>query len=79
MMSPTLWVHNGSVELDSESRYKQILAVSITLTVIMSVVVCLRAYVRAFMLKTLGADDWVIFVLAVSSPSCLETLENGTK
>jgi hypothetical protein len=47
--------------------------------VIMSVVVCLRADVRAFMLKTLGADDWVIFVSAVSSPSCLETLENGTK
>lgn len=65
-MSP-LWVHNGSVELDNESRYKQIMAVSITLTVIMSVAVSLRAYVRTIMLKTLGADDWVIFVTAVSS------------
>jgi hypothetical protein len=68
-MSPTYWVYNGSVELDNESRYKQILAVSITLTVIMSVVVSLRAYVRIVILKTLGADDWVIFAAAVITPS----------
>jgi hypothetical protein len=66
-MSP-LWVHNGSAELDHESRYKQIMAVSITLTVVMSIAVSLRAYVRTVMLKTLGADDWVIFVTAVRSP-----------
>jgi hypothetical protein len=65
-MSPTYWVYNGSVELDNESRYKQILAVSITLTVIVSVVVSLRAYIRVVMLKTLGADDWVIFASAVT-------------
>jgi hypothetical protein len=73
-MSPTLWVYNGSVELDHESRYKQILAVTITLTVFMSVVVSLRAYVRVFMLKSLGPDDWVIFGTAVSSPSCLDKI-----
>lgn len=70
-MSPTLWVHNGSVALDNESKYKQILAVSITLTVLMSIVVSLRAYVRSAMLKTLGADDWVIFVSAVSNTPLL--------
>ena len=67
-MSPAYWVHNGSTKLDDESRYKQILAVSITLTVIMSVIVSLRAYVRTAMLKSLGADDWVIFVSAVNFP-----------
>ena len=49
-MSDGLWVHNGSVKLDDESKYKQIMAVSITLTGIMTVIVSLRAYVR-IMLK----------------------------
>jgi hypothetical protein len=74
-MSP-LWVHNGSVELDHESRYKQIMAVSITLTVVMSIAVSLRAYVRTVMLKTLGADDWVIFVTAVSPLPLRRSIES---
>jgi hypothetical protein len=61
------WVHNGSVKLDDESKYKQIMGVSITLTVIMTLIVSMRAYVRSVMLKTLGSDDWVIFFSAVTS------------
>jgi hypothetical protein len=68
VMSDSNWVHNGSTELDHESKYKQILAVSIVLTVVMSIVVVLRGYVRGFMLKTLGWDDFIIFFAAVSSP-----------
>jgi hypothetical protein len=67
-MSDSNWVHNGSAEQDHESKYEQILAVSIVLTVVMSIVVVLRGYVRGVMLKTLGWDDFVIFVAAVSSP-----------
>jgi hypothetical protein len=75
-MAPSYWVHNGSVELDHESNYKQIMAVSISLTAIMTVIVSLRAYVRAVMLKTLGPDDWVIFITAVSCPSCPGKIQN---
>jgi hypothetical protein len=67
-MSDGLWVHNGSVKLDDESKYKQSMAVSITLTGLMTVIVSLRAYVR-IMLKSLGADDYAIFLAAVTSPS----------
>lgn len=67
-MSDSNWIHNGSPELDGESRYKQILAVSLVLTTIMTIVVGLRGYVRGVMLKSLGWDDFVIFFAAVSSP-----------
>jgi hypothetical protein len=65
-MSSSNWIHNGSAELDHESKYKQILAVSIVLTVFMSIVVGLRGYVRGVMLKTLGWDDYIVFLAAVS-------------
>lgn len=34
----------------------------------MTIVVCLRGYVRGAMLKALGWDDFVIFFAAVTSP-----------
>lgn len=77
-MSDSNWVYNGSTELDQESKYKQILAVSIVLTAVMSIVVVLRGYVRGVMLKTLGWDDFVIFFAAVSSPPLGGSL-NGTE
>lgn len=67
-MSDGNWVHNGSPQLDHDSKYKQIMAVSITLTCVMTIVVCLRGYVRGAMLKALGWDDFVIFFAAVTSP-----------
>lgn len=78
VMSDSNWVYNGSTELDQESKYKQILAVSIVLTAVMSIVVVLRGYVRGVMLKTLGWDDFVIFFAAVSSPPLGGSL-NGTE
>lgn len=66
-MSNTLWVHNGSPELDAASQYKMIITVSIVLTTIMMVIVSLRIYVRGVMLKIIGADDWVALAAAVTS------------
>lgn len=45
-----------------ESKYQQIMGVSITLTIIMTIIVSLRAYVRGFILRNLGSDDWAIFL-----------------
>lgn len=63
-----MWVQNGSPELDAESQYKKIMAVSLILTVLMSTIVSLRYYVRAVMLRAIGADDWVILFGAVGLP-----------
>ncbi|KAH8807846.1 integral membrane protein [Xylogone sp. PMI_703] len=62
-----MWVHNGGPGLDNESQYVKIMAVSIVLTVIMSVIVTLRFYVRAIMLRAIGPDDWVILFGAACS------------
>lgn len=64
-----MWVYNASPAIEAESQYGKIVAVSITLTVIMSVIVFLRGYVRAVMLKAVGLDDWVILFGAVSPTS----------
>jgi len=60
------WVYNGSPEVNAESQYPTILGVSITICAIMVLVVFTRLYVRARMLKFLGADDFVIVASAVS-------------
>ncbi|RFU27368.1 hypothetical protein B7463_g8972, partial [Scytalidium lignicola] len=62
-----MWVHNGSPELDAKSQYVKIMAVSIVLTVIMSIIVALRFYVRGIMLRAIGPDDWVILFGAACS------------
>ena len=67
------WVHNGRpippgqpFDLDTISKWRTILAVSIVLTALMITVVGLRAYTRGHLLHVFGADDWVIFFSAVS-------------
>lgn len=62
-----LWVHNASPEVNATSQWRTILAVCICLTVIMTVTVGLRGYVRGIMLKTIGYDDWAILFSAVST------------
>ncbi|KAI9892305.1 MAG: hypothetical protein M1814_001504 [Vezdaea aestivalis] len=62
-----LWVHNGSPTIDDGSQYPTIVAVCVTLTAWMLVIVCLRGYVRAVMLRSFGADDWTILFSAVCS------------
>jgi hypothetical protein len=65
-MSDSLWVYNGSPEIDAQSQYPKIMAVSIVLTLIMTVILSLRWYVRAVMLRNVGIDDWVILAAAVT-------------
>lgn len=50
-----------------------VISVCIIVTSIMAVIVALRAYVRLWLVKSCGADDWVTFLSAVSqsSPCCI--------
>lgn len=63
-----LWINNGSEQLDAVSKYPTILGVCIALSVLLIIVVAMRAYTRIKILNSLGFDDWVIFFSAVSSP-----------
>ena len=61
-----VWVQNATPEIDARSQWPTILAVCLCLTILMTVTVGLRGYVRVIMLKTVGNDDWVILASAVS-------------
>lgn len=61
------WVYYVSPEVNAISQYPTILAVCISLTFVMTVVVCLRIWVRAVWKKSFGVDDAVI----VSSAVCI--------
>ncbi|KAL8657432.1 MAG: hypothetical protein Q9226_001925 [Calogaya cf. arnoldii] len=63
------WIHNGSDHLDAISDYRTILGVCITLPIIMTIVVGMRAYTRIKLLESIGIDDWIIFFSAVGSLS----------
>ncbi|EZF11686.1 hypothetical protein H113_07277 [Trichophyton rubrum MR1459] len=54
------WVYYVSPEVNAISQYPTILAVCISLTFVMTVVVCLRIWVRAVWKKSFGVDDAVI-------------------
>ena len=60
------WVHNAPPEVNAISRYPTILAVCISLTAVMTAIIAVRGYVRAVMLKSIGADDWTILFSGVS-------------
>ena len=62
-----LWVYNASLELNAKSEYPAIIAVSLSLTVLMTILVALRAYVRAIVVESPGSDDYVTFFSAVST------------
>ncbi|KAI4238274.1 MAG: hypothetical protein LQ349_001221 [Xanthoria aureola] len=57
----TLWIHNGSQQLDEISDYRTILGVCIALPILMVVIVGMRAYTRIKLLHSIGLDDWIIF------------------
>jgi hypothetical protein len=61
------WVENASPAVDSASEYPEIIAVCVCLALFMTALVGLRVYVRAFMLKTMGVDDWIIVFSAICS------------
>lgn len=54
------WVQNASPEVAAQSEWRLIVAVCIALSSIMTIGVLLRLYVRAYMIKSLGVDDYVI-------------------
>ena len=61
-----VWINNGTVELDQISRYRTILGVCISLAILTTTIVALRAYTRARILNVLGIDDYVVFFSYVS-------------
>ena len=67
LIKMTGWVENASPAVDDVSKYPEIIAVCVCLTLFMVVLVGLRVYVRVFMLKVTGVDDWIIIFSAVCS------------
>jgi hypothetical protein len=59
------WIQNASPEVDAASNYPTIIAVCISVTAFMMIIVSLRLYVRAHMLHVMGLDDWTILFSAV--------------
>ncbi|KAL8852504.1 MAG: hypothetical protein Q9221_002628, partial [Calogaya cf. arnoldii] len=59
------WIQNGSDHLDAISDYRTILGVCITLPIIMTIVVGMRAYTRIKLLESIGIDDWIILFSAI--------------
>jgi hypothetical protein len=71
------WVQNASPEVDAASNYPTIISVCISMTIFMTTVVSLRIYVRAFLLKLMGTDDWTIIFSAVSLAGISRSLSVG--
>ena len=67
------WVHNASPEIDAQSRWPIILGICIALTALMTTTVGMRLYVRAFMIKSMGIDDYVMLFSCVSIYEALST------
>lgn len=55
-----VWVHSASPEVDAQSKWHVILAVCVSLTVLMTITVAARLYVRASMIRSVGVDDYVM-------------------
>ncbi|KAK3351684.1 hypothetical protein B0H65DRAFT_420938 [Neurospora tetraspora] len=59
------WTYN--TDADAPTIGHQITGVAIALTILSLITVCLRTYVRAFILKAIGFDDWVIILTWVAA------------
>ncbi len=55
--------------VQSQSRTTTVVAAVSVLLVFTTVLVSLRLYTRAAILKTMGHDDWAIIIALVSGPS----------
>ncbi|KAG0645307.1 hypothetical protein D0Z07_8940 [Hyphodiscus hymeniophilus] len=62
-----VWVHNASQAINDKSQWPTIFALCLSLTIFMVLIVSARGYVRGFMLKSIGIDDWIIFFSMVCS------------
>lgn len=60
------WTYN-TIDPDAPTIGHQITSVAIALTILSLITVCLRTYVRAFMLKAIGFDDWVIILTWIAA------------
>ncbi|KAF2157325.1 hypothetical protein K461DRAFT_15086 [Myriangium duriaei CBS 260.36] len=58
------WIYNTVQNLDDLSSWKQITAVAVALTVLMSAVVIARLWLR---LSVLGSEDWLVVTAAICS------------
>lgn len=65
----SLWIQNGTEDLDAISHYERILGVCVALPVLMVIIVGMRAYTRIKILNNVGLDDWIIFFSAVGTCS----------
>lgn len=63
-MSP--WVFNASPAVNELSQWPEILGVCLSLSFLMTAIVMLRFYVRFYMIRSVGIDDYVILFSAVS-------------
>ncbi|RMZ85028.1 hypothetical protein DV738_g147, partial [Chaetothyriales sp. CBS 135597] len=61
------WVHNASPEVNALSEWRLIVGVCISLTTLMVVTVVLRIYVRAWMIRSIWIDDYIIVFSAICS------------
>ena len=63
------WVHHAAPEVDAVSKWPTIVGVCVGLTTLMVITVGARLYVRAWMIKSMGIDDWIMLFSAVSTRS----------
>lgn len=61
------WIWYTSPAISSQSRYRSIVGVAMSLTALMTVVVAARFYVRWSIVRKLGKDDYVTIISAVSN------------
>lgn len=61
------WVHGASPNVDAQAKWPTILAVCVSLTALMTATVGLRVYVRVFMIKSFGIDDYVMLISCLCS------------
>ncbi len=65
-MNSKVFIHNGNEHLQQISGVERIVGVCVALPLLMTIVVCMRIYIRMFMLKSFGKDDWATVVSLVS-------------
>jgi len=51
---------------DDDDNSGQLMGSAITLTIFVFLVVAMRVYCRAYLLRNMGADDWTMIAAAVS-------------
>jgi len=72
-----LVVARQSIDRADESNVPRLLAITGTFFGLAILVVTLRMIVRAFILKKVGVDDWVIIAAAVSVEAHRKSLSKG--